>query len=218
MQLHTHLRCYLLTSLLFSQTSVYAEIQLNGQLVGNHHGIQLHLLNQATDDHQPSDQWLFAAQSNIDNHDEIPLVSASAPTNFMGFSQPLPEIAQVYDYILMKKLAETEGLRLIVNANLQASQYTQATYANRMPLKLADTHWSQAASIAIQLEDAFLLGTEFRNKPNHFYQTGTSITQDFFITWSPHARLSMTGAYTETKDQRSLNQQANWYFFGQISY
>jgi Protein of unknown function (DUF3034) len=218
MQIQTHLRCYLLSILLFTQQTIHAEILLNEQFVGNSHGIQLRLLNEVLEDSLHSDQWLFRAQTNIDANDYTLTNEANRYAIGGGLSRPMPEMAKVYDYFVMKKLVDNDGLGLIVNANLQASQYTQFDSSNFLQRKRDDTHWSPSASIAIQLEDDFLLGSEYRKNPNLLDNTRTSSTQDIFITWSPHARFSMTGSYIELNNQVNQAKQASWYLFGQISY
>lgn len=115
-------------------------------------------------------------------------------------------------------LGAVHGYNLIVNSNLQATKANQFGILGFGGDKREDYRFLPSASLAIMLDDDFLIGTEYRSKPDNLSIYQEEDAQDVFVTWFPHKRFSITGAYVDLGSIANKDNQTSWYLSGQISY
>ncbi len=115
-------------------------------------------------------------------------------------------------------LGAINGYNLIVNANLQATKANQFGILGFAGDKRDDYSLLPSGSIAVMLDDDLLLGTEYRAKPDNLRIYKEDDAHDIFVTWFPHKRLSITGAFVDLGNIANKDNQSSWYLSGQISF
>lgn len=123
-------------------------------------------------------------------------------------------------YIASSKLflGAVYGYNLLLNANLHASKANQFGLLGFGGDKHDNYRILPAVSAAIMLSDNWLIGAEFRDKPNNLSVYKENSAKDIFMTWFPHRNVSITGAYIDLGRIANKDNQTGWYVSGQINY
>ena len=115
-------------------------------------------------------------------------------------------------------LGAVAGRNLLLNATVQATKANQFGILGFGGDKNNRYKIQPAFSAAIMLTDNFLVGTEYRFKPDNLNSFKEENAHDFFMTWFPHRNLSLTAAYVDLNNIADKDDQSSWYFSGQLLY
>lgn len=123
-------------------------------------------------------------------------------------------------YVATSKLflGAINGYNLLINANLHASKANQFGLLGFGGDRHDRYRILPAASAAIMLSDNWLIGTEYRGKPNNLSVYKENSAHDIFMTWFPHRNVSITGAYIDLGRIANKDDQTGWYLSGQLNY
>jgi len=115
-------------------------------------------------------------------------------------------------------------LNAVAGRNLLVNFTLQATKANQFGIlgfggDNADHYKLQPAmSVALMLRDDFLLGFEYRAKPDNLSSFKEDDAKDIFIAWFPYRNLSLTAAYLDLGNIANKDSQRAYWLSGQVSY
>lgn len=173
-------------------------------------GVKLRLVGDAIYD---QDSWL-------------PQVSLGAQYKYNEDFNRVPKALGAKDragvdlYLAASKLflGAVNGYNLLLNANLHATKANQFGILGFGGDKHDNYRMLPAVSAAVMLSDNWLIGTEFRAKPNNLSVYAENHAQDIFMTWFPHRNVSITGAYIDLGQIANKENQTGWYLSGQINY
>jgi len=115
-------------------------------------------------------------------------------------------------------LGAVAGRNLLFNTTVQATKANQFGILGFGGDKNNSYRIQPAFSAAIMLTDNFLVGTEYRFKPDNLKSFKEENAQDFFMTWFPHKNFSLTAAYVDLNNIADKENQSSWYFSGQLLY
>ena len=115
-------------------------------------------------------------------------------------------------------LGTVGGHNLLLNGTLQATKANQFGLLGFGGDKRDDYRLQPAFSAALMLSDNLLLGAEYRYKPDNLSAFKEDDAKDVFVTWFPHKRFSITGAYIDLGNIANKDNQTAWYLSGQLSY
>ena len=115
-------------------------------------------------------------------------------------------------------LAAIGGRNLLLNATLQATKANQFGLLGFGGDKHSGYQLQPAVSAAVMLADNFLVGAEYRVKPNNLSGFQEDDAADFFAAWFPAKFFSLTAAYVDLGHIANKDNQKAWYLSGQISY
>lgn len=123
-------------------------------------------------------------------------------------------------YVATSKLflGAINGYNLLLNANLHATKANQFGILGFGGDRHDRYRILPAVSAAVMLSDNWLIGTEFRDKPNNLSAYKENSAHDIFMTWFPHRNVSITGAYIDLGRIANKDNQTGWYLSGQINY
>ena len=115
-------------------------------------------------------------------------------------------------------LAAIGGRNLLLNATLQATKANQFGLLGFGGDKHSGYQIQPAVSAAVMLVDNFLVGAEYRARPNNLSGFKEDDAADLFAAWFPAKFLSITAAYIDLGHIANKDKQKAWYLSGQISY
>lgn len=115
-------------------------------------------------------------------------------------------------------LAAIDGRNLLINMTLQATKANQFGLLGFGGDKHNNYQLEPAASVALMLTDNFLIGTEYRARPDNLNSFSEDDAKDLFISWFPAKNLALTLAYIDLGNIADKDNQKAWYLSGQISY
>jgi len=173
-------------------------------------GIKLRLIGDAVYD---QDSWL-------------PQISAGAQYKYNEDYHFVPKALGAKDrsgidyYLAASKLflGAINGYNLLLNANLHASKANQFGILGFGGDRHDSYRILPAVSAAVMLSDNWLVGAEYRDKPNNLSVYKEDSARDIFMTWFPHRNVSLTGAYIDLGNIANKDNQTGWYLSGQLNY
>ncbi|MFQ6333840.1 DUF3034 family protein [Methylophilus sp. 3sh_L] len=176
----------------------------------NTYGIKLRLVGDAVYD---QDSWL-------------PQISAGAQYKYNEDYHFVPKALGAKDrsgidyYLAASKLflGAINGYNLLLNANLHASKANQFGILGFGGDRHDSYRILPAVSAAVMLSDNWLVGAEYRDKPNNLSVYKEDSAHDIFMTWFPHRNVSLTGAYIDLGNIANKDNQTGWYLSGQLNY
>lgn len=115
-------------------------------------------------------------------------------------------------------LGGLHGYNVLLNANLQASKANQFGILGFGGDKRDSYRLLPAVSAALMLQDNWLIGSEYRAKPDNLSAFKEDDAYDVFMTWFPQKNISVTGAYIDLGNIANQDNQTGWYLSGQVSY
>jgi hypothetical protein len=110
------------------------------------------------------------------------------------------------------------GKNLLLNVNLQATKANQFGLLGFGGDKNDAYRIQPAFSAALMLTDQWLLGAEYRAKPDNIAVFKEDDAKDIFLTWFPVKNFSITSAYVDLGNIANKDNQTAWYLSGQLSF
>lgn len=103
------------------------------------------------------------------------------------------------------------GRNLLLNANLRATRANQAGLVGFGGDRNDDHEIMTELSGGLFLNRHWLLGGEYRQKPDNLSFAGEDDWYTGFVGWFPNKRWSLVAAYVDLGDVASLSDQQGWY-------
>lgn len=107
--------------------------------------------------------------------------------------------------------AALAGRNLLVNAGLRYTRANQFGLLGFGGDKDSGHTWQAECSAALFVSDAWLLGAEFRQKPDLLSAVEENDAYDVFVSYVPNRRLAVTAAYVVLGDVAIKTDQAGAY-------
>ena len=107
--------------------------------------------------------------------------------------------------------AALAGRNVLVNAGLRYTRANQFGLLGFGGDKSSDRTWQAECSAALFINDAWLLGAEYRQKPDLFSAVEENDAYDVFVAYVPNRRLAVTAAYVVLGDVAIKKDQAGAY-------
>lgn len=108
-------------------------------------------------------------------------------------------------------LGALAGRNLLLNANLRATRANQAGLVGFGGDRNDDHEIMTELSGGLFLNRHWLLGGEYRQKPNNLSFASEDDWYTAFVGWFPDKRWSLVAAYVDLGDLASLSGQQGWY-------
>ncbi len=115
-------------------------------------------------------------------------------------------------------LGAVNGYNLLINANLHMTKANQFGILGFGGDREDRYRILPAVSAAIMLTDRWLIGTEYRDKPDNLSIFKENRATSVFTTWFPMRNVAVTAAYVDLGTIADKRDQTGWYVSGQISY
>lgn len=115
-------------------------------------------------------------------------------------------------------LCALAGRNVLLNGTLQATKANQFGILGFGGDDNNEYRLQPQFSAAVMLTDNFLIGAEYRAKPNNLSVYKEENAYDYFVAWFPLRNLSFTVAYVDLNNVANKDNQSAWYLSGQISY
>ncbi|PAU81741.1 hypothetical protein CK501_00900 [Halovibrio salipaludis] len=153
--------------------------------------------------YSPYGQWSLGAQHKRHRVSEIPLSQAVGAENDSG--------TDVYLSGSKLFLAGPFGRNVVVNGTLRATRANQGGLLG-FGGDRNDSHELMAeASAGVFLRRDWVVGGEYRQKPNNLGFAGEDDWWDLYVAWIPDRRLSVTAAWVNLGDIAGLESQDGAY-------
>jgi hypothetical protein len=110
------------------------------------------------------------------------------------------------------------GRNVLLNGTIRATKANQFGILGFGGDKHNQYRFEPAMSVAVMLADNFLIGAEYRSKPDNLNSFKEENAHDFFMTWFPFRNVSLTAAYVDLNNIANKDSQSGWYFSGQFLY
>lgn len=107
---------------------------------------------------------------------------------------------------------------LLLNANLRYSNANQTGLVGFGGDKNIDKEWLPEISAGVLLNRYWLVGTEYRQKPNNLSFIKEDDWQTAFIGWFPNKRVALVAAYVDLGEVATFKNQTGWYLSLQGSF
>jgi hypothetical protein len=108
------------------------------------------------------------------------------------------------------------GRNVLLNGTVRATKANQFGILGFGGDKHNQYRLEPAMSVAMMLADNFLIGAEYRSKPDNLNSFKEENAHDFFMTWFPVRKLSLTAAFLDLNNIANKVSQSGWYFSGQF--
>lgn len=107
---------------------------------------------------------------------------------------------------------------LLLNTNLRYSNANQTGLVGFGGDKNDDKEWLAEVSAGVLLTRQWLIGTEYRQKPNNLSFIKEDDWQTVFIGWFPNKRIALVAAYVDLGEVATFKEQTGWYLSLQGSF
>jgi hypothetical protein len=107
---------------------------------------------------------------------------------------------------------------LLLNANLRYTNANQTGLVGFGGDKNDDKELLPEISVGVLLNRHWLLGTEYRQKPNNLSFIKEDDWQTAFIGWFPNKRIAVVAAYVDLGEVATFKNQTGWYLSLQGSF
>lgn len=123
-------------------------------------------------------------------------------------------------YIAASKLflAGAGGYNLLLNATLRSTRANQAGLLGFGGDREAGRSLVLEASAAVMLNPHWVIGVEYRQKPDNLSFAREDDWHDVFVAWFPNKHVAMVAAWTDLGDIATLPDQRGAYLSLQVSY
>ena len=115
-------------------------------------------------------------------------------------------------------LAGAWGRNLLLNANLRYTKANQTGLVGFGGDRTAHGQLMSEASVAVLLNSHWLVGTEYRHKPNNLSALREDDWQTLFVGWFPSKRLALVAGYVDLGEVATFKEQTGWYLSLQGSF
>jgi len=110
------------------------------------------------------------------------------------------------------------GRNVLLNGTVRATKANQFGILGFGGDKHNQYRFEPAMSVAVMLADNFLIGAEYRSKPDNLNSFKEENAHDFFMTWFPVRNVSLTAAFLDLNNIANKDSQSGWYLSGQFLY
>lgn len=107
---------------------------------------------------------------------------------------------------------------LLLNGNLRYTNANQTGLVGFGGDKNADREWLPEISAGVLLNRNWLIGTEYRQKPNNLSAIKEDDWQTAFVGWFPNKRVALVAAYVDLGTVATFENQTGWYLSLQGSF
>lgn len=107
---------------------------------------------------------------------------------------------------------------LLLNGNLRYTNANQTGLVGFGGDKNADREWLPEISAGVLLNRNWLIGTEYRQKPNNLSAIKEDDWQTVFVGWFPNKRVALVAAYVDLGTVATFENQTGWYLSLQGSF
>ena len=107
---------------------------------------------------------------------------------------------------------------LLLNGNLRYTNANQTGLVGFGGDKNADKEWLPEISAGVLLNRNWLIGTEYRQKPNNLSAIKEDDWQTAFVGWFPNKRVALIAAYVDLGTVATFENQTGWYLSLQGSF
>ena len=107
---------------------------------------------------------------------------------------------------------------LLLNGNLRYTNANQTGLVGFGGDKNADREWLPEISAGVLLNRNWLIGTEYRQKPNNLSAIKEDDWQTAFVGWFPNKRVALIAAYVDLGTVATFENQTGWYLSLQGSF
>lgn len=107
---------------------------------------------------------------------------------------------------------------LLLNGNLRYTNANQTGLVGFGGDKNADKEWLPEISAGVLLNRNWLIGTEYRQKPNNLSAIKEDDWQTAFVGWFPNKRVALVAAYVDLGAVATFENQTGWYLSLQGSF
>jgi hypothetical protein len=114
-------------------------------------------------------------------------------------------------------LGAVAGRNLFANATLRRTEANQLGLLGFGSIDGADSRWVGEASLGVFLSRHWVVGAEYRQKPDLLQTVEEDAWKDVFLGWFPSKRVSVIGAYTDLGSIAGLADQTGFYLSVQIT-
>ncbi|PVY77435.1 hypothetical protein C8D92_103120 [Tamilnaduibacter salinus] len=104
-------------------------------------------------------------------------------------------------------LAAVGGRNLLINGTLRATRANQTGLLGFGGDRNDDHELMAELSAGLLLNRHWLVGMEYRQKPDNLSFAREQDARDFFVAWFPHRRVSVTAAWVQLGDIAGLSDQ-----------
>lgn len=110
------------------------------------------------------------------------------------------------------------GRNLLLNATARHSKANQLGLVGFGGDLNNDAEWLAEASAGVFINRHWLVGTEYRQKPNNLSFIREDDWQTAFVGWFPNKQISVVGAYVDLGEVATFPDQTGWYLSVQGSF
>ncbi len=107
---------------------------------------------------------------------------------------------------------------LLLNGNLRYTNANQTGLVGFGGDKNADREWLPEISAGVLLNRNWLIGAEYRQKPNNLSAIKEDDWQTVFVGWFPDKRVALVAAYVDLGTVATFENQTGWYLSLQGSF
>lgn len=107
---------------------------------------------------------------------------------------------------------------LLLNANLRYTNANQTGLVGFGGDSNDDKEWLPELSAGVLLNRHWLVGTEYRHKPNNLSFIKEDDWQTAFVGWFPNKRIALVAAYVDLGEVATFKNQTGWYLSLQGSF
>lgn len=107
---------------------------------------------------------------------------------------------------------------LLLNGNLRYTNANQTGLVGFGGDKNADKEWLPEVSAGVLLNRYWLVGTEYRQKPNNLSFIKEDDWKTAFVGWFPNKRIALVAAYVDLGEVATFENQTGWYLSLQGSF
>lgn len=110
------------------------------------------------------------------------------------------------------------GRNLLLNANLRYTKANQTGLVGFGGDKNDNAELLPEASAAVLLNKYWLVGSEYRAKPDNLSAVKEDDWQTIFVSWFPSKRIALVAAYVDLGEVATFKDQTGWYLSLQGSF
>lgn len=174
------------------------------------------------------DQQIFSAKLRVYGD----LIYGQSPQISLGLVHKKNQDFLVPSAVGAKKDSDTEvnltASKLLLggffNYNLLTNINFRYTAANQTGLvgfggdRNADKQWMTEASAGVLLNPRWIIGTEYRQKPDNLSFIKEDDWQTLFVGWFPNKNIALVAAYVDLGEIATFSNQTGWYLSLQGSF
>jgi hypothetical protein len=117
--------------------------------------------------------------------------------------------------LILGAIAERNWL---LNGSLRYTKANQLGLVGFGGDKNNSPEWFAELSTGIFINKNWLIGTEYRQKPNNLSAVKEDDWYSYFLAWFPNKQISVVAAYVDLGEIATFKNQTGWYLSSQVSF